>query len=79
MLTVGPDFVLVDVSDKLPSLIRRPGLTTWRPACERTALRTFESYEECMASDVDENVKAKMSRGQWPPEEGVEALALERW
>ncbi|KAF8198599.1 S-adenosyl-L-methionine-dependent methyltransferase [Pholiota molesta] len=76
-LLANKDFHLVDASAALPTLLRRPGLTTWRPTTDRTAQRTFESYEEFMASDVDAHVKAKMTPGHWPPD-SVAGLHLER-
>lgn len=40
------DFELVDVSDDLPSLVRKPGLSTWRPAVDRDINMSFVSYKE---------------------------------
>ncbi|KAF9472978.1 S-adenosyl-L-methionine-dependent methyltransferase [Pholiota conissans] len=82
-LIANKDFHLIPTAPLLPTLRRAPGLTTWRPTTDRTCARTFESYDEFMASDVDENVKAKMTRGHWPPEGvdvgvGVDGLNLER-
>ncbi|CAA7268497.1 unnamed protein product [Cyclocybe aegerita] len=74
-LIANQDFELVNVSSKLPELKRRPGLTTWQPTTDRTCAKTFESYEEFMASSVDDVVKAKMTEGHWPPKD-VEALNL---
>ncbi|TFK39362.1 S-adenosyl-L-methionine-dependent methyltransferase [Crucibulum laeve] len=76
-LKVNPDFELVDVSSKLPELKHRPGLTTWRATADRTISATYESYEEFMASSLDENLKAKMTEGHWPPLD-VEKLNLPR-
>ncbi|KAI5118905.1 hypothetical protein M0805_002820 [Coniferiporia weirii] len=41
-----PGFELVDVSGTLPALIRRPGLSTWRPAVGRDVDMTHASYED---------------------------------
>ncbi|EAU81513.1 tRNA (cytosine-5-)-methyltransferase [Coprinopsis cinerea okayama7 len=75
-LIQNPDFELMDVSDRFPQLIRRPGMTEWRPTTDRECETTFESYEEFIASSkVDEAMKAKLSRSHWPPD-GVEKLNL---
>ncbi|KAJ6454578.1 cytosine-5--methyltransferase [Mycena sanguinolenta] len=71
----NPDFRLVDVSDKLPALHRRPGLTSWRPT-DRSLCTTYDTYETFMATCAEgDTVKAKMTRGHWPPED-VEKLEL---
>ena len=72
------DFGLVDVSLKLPQLMRRPGLTTWRPTADRSAAVTFGTYEEFLSSSLDDALKARMSEGQWPPK-NIETLNLPRW
>ena len=68
----------MDVSSKLPQLIRRPGLTTWRPTADRSAAVTFGTYEEFMSSPLDDALKARMSEGHWPPK-NTESLNLPRW
>ncbi|KAL5521818.1 NCL1 [Sanghuangporus sanghuang] len=45
-----PGFELVDVSDTLPSLIRRPGMSSWRPAEGRDVDLSYSSYEEYCAA-----------------------------
>jgi multisite-specific tRNA:(cytosine-C5)-methyltransferase len=70
----------VDVSDMLPSLVRRPGLSTWTPVTDRKS-SFFESYDAYIAS-LPENKRAdvKLGRSHWPPEESeLEKLHLERW
>ncbi|KAF9561390.1 cytosine-5--methyltransferase [Agrocybe pediades] len=76
-LLANPAFELVDVSDKLPELIRRPGLHTWRATGDRTVATTFATYEEFMASWLDDIVKSKMTEGHWPPKD-AEKLNLDR-
>ncbi|PPQ64466.1 hypothetical protein CVT24_008476 [Panaeolus cyanescens] len=72
------DFELVDVSSQIPELKRRPGLTTWRATADKTMSRTFESYEEFMGSSMfDDNVKAKLTPGHWPPPD-ADKMNLER-
>ncbi|KAJ7885068.1 S-adenosyl-L-methionine-dependent methyltransferase [Mycena olivaceomarginata] len=76
-LRSNPDFRLVDVSAKLPALRWRPGLTAWRPT-DKSLCTTYDTYETFMATCTQgEMVKAKMTRGHWPPED-VEALELPR-
>ncbi|TFK25363.1 cytosine-5--methyltransferase [Coprinopsis marcescibilis] len=71
-LAQNSEFELVDVSDRYPELVRRPGLTDWRPTTDRGCTTTFESYEEFMASSkVDASAKGKLTKGHWPPEESV--------
>ncbi|KAF9041355.1 S-adenosyl-L-methionine-dependent methyltransferase [Panaeolus papilionaceus] len=77
-LASNKEFELVDVSSQLPELKRRPGLTTWRATADKTMSRTFESYEEFMGSSMfDDNVKAKLSPGHWPPPD-AEKMNLDR-
>ncbi|KAF7348468.1 S-adenosyl-L-methionine-dependent methyltransferase [Mycena venus] len=73
----NPDFRLVDVSAKLTALHRRPGLTSWRPT-DKSLCTTYDTYDTFMATCTEgEVVKAKMTRGHWPPED-VEKLDLPR-
>ncbi|KAF9521561.1 S-adenosyl-L-methionine-dependent methyltransferase [Crepidotus variabilis] len=76
-LNLSPAFELVDVSSQHAQLKRRPGLTSWRATGDKTCLRTFESYEEFLASSLDEGVKGKLSAGHWPPT-NAQALHLHR-
>jgi multisite-specific tRNA:(cytosine-C5)-methyltransferase len=71
-------FELVDVSDKFPSLQRRPGLKTWIPSVDRTATTFFETWEDLMTSSLDDPTKARFLRSQWAPE-NIEDLHIERW
>ena len=71
-------FELVDVSSRFQELRRRPGLTNWRPTVDPSCERTFESYEEFMASSVDEHLKTKVTEGHFPPTD-VEVYNLHRW
>ncbi|KAK7059594.1 S-adenosyl-L-methionine-dependent methyltransferase [Favolaschia claudopus] len=76
-LRSNPDFRLIDVSDKLPALQRRPGLSTWRPT-DRSLATTYDTYDTFMATCADgETGKTKMTRGHWPPD-GVEELQLSK-
>ena len=68
-------FELVEVSESLPSLIRRPGLTKWLPAVSRDS-KYFETYEQYIASLPGGKGTARLTRSHWPP---AEELGLERW
>ena len=73
-------FHLVDVSDRLPGLIRRPGLSKWRVAVDKD-LNFFDSSEEFLASLATEREKrekgAKVPATLFPPK-NVDELHLER-
>lgn len=66
---------MVDVSESLPSLIRRPGLTKWLPTVGRD-LKYLETYEDYIASLPGGKGTARLARSHWPP---AEELGLERW
>ncbi len=68
-------FELVEVSESLPSLIWRPGLTKWLPTVGRD-LKYFETYEHYVASLPGGKGTARLARSHWPPSED---LGLERW
>ncbi|KAG6879841.1 hypothetical protein C0992_010799 [Termitomyces sp. T32_za158] len=77
-LKSNPDFFIVDVSDKLPALKRRPGLTIWRPSVDRTINTNYATYEEYLASqDAKDDLKTKLTEGHWPPTD-VERYNLHR-
>lgn len=68
-------FELVEVSESLPSLIRRPGLTKWLPTVGRD-MKYFETYDDYIASLPGGKGTARLARSHWPP---TEDLGLERW
>lgn len=76
-----PGFALVDVSDRLPELVRRPGLTTWKPSVSKepdTSFASFEAFAETLSEEQKETTK--VTPGHWPPpKEEAEALGLNRW
>ncbi|KAF8634819.1 hypothetical protein AX17_004071 [Amanita inopinata Kibby_2008] len=74
-LNANTDFELVNVSDKLPELKRRPGLTSWRPTVSRNAEVTYQSYIEFVGAPIEPMLKSKLSEGHWPPT-NVEQLNL---
>ncbi|KAF8142174.1 hypothetical protein K438DRAFT_1785033 [Mycena galopus ATCC 62051] len=61
---------------RVPALHRHPGLTAWRPT-DKSLCTTYNPYDTfmktCTGGDM---VKAKMSRGHWPPED-VEKLEMD--
>jgi multisite-specific tRNA:(cytosine-C5)-methyltransferase len=66
---------LVNVSESLPSLIRRPGLTRWLPTIGRD-LQFFETYDQYLASLPGGKGTGRIARSHWPP---AEELGLDRW
>ena len=75
ILNVYLGFELVEVSESLPSLIRRPGLTKWLPTVARD-LKYFETYEQYLALLPGGKGTARFTRSHWPP---ADELGLERW
>ncbi|KAI0305143.1 S-adenosyl-L-methionine-dependent methyltransferase [Multifurca ochricompacta] len=73
-LRTVPGFELLDVSESLPSLIRRPGLTKWLPTASRD-LQSYETYEHYLTSLPGGKGTARLVQSHWPPSED---LCLER-
>ncbi|KAF8480122.1 S-adenosyl-L-methionine-dependent methyltransferase [Russula ochroleuca] len=73
-LRTVPGFELVDVSESLLPLVRRPGLTKWLPSVGRD-LKYFETHEQYLASLSGGKGTARLARSHWPP---AEELGLER-
>ncbi|KAL4073670.1 S-adenosyl-L-methionine-dependent methyltransferase [Scleroderma citrinum] len=77
-LNSNPEFELVDVSDQLPQLIRRPGLITWSPTIDRNVNTSFSSYDAYIQSlPVGKRGDSKLIETHWPPN-NAEALHLGR-
>jgi multisite-specific tRNA:(cytosine-C5)-methyltransferase len=68
-------FELVEVSESLPSLIRRPGLTKWLPTVGRD-MKYSKTFDDYIASLPGGKGTARLARSHWPP---TEDLGLERW
>jgi multisite-specific tRNA:(cytosine-C5)-methyltransferase len=70
---------LIDASSSFPELVRRPGVTTWKPTVDRT-ITFFDSLDDYVDSLPDERQKNshKMMRSHWPPS-NVDELNLSRW
>lgn len=73
------DFELVDVSEHLSELIRRPGLSTWRVTTDRDINMDYATFVEYQAFLKDDHKnKNKVLPTLWPPS-NVRELSLERW
>ncbi|KAH7098101.1 S-adenosyl-L-methionine-dependent methyltransferase [Auriculariales sp. MPI-PUGE-AT-0066] len=76
-LASNPEFELVDVSDRMPELQRRPGMTTWKVVVDNE-LHTCDDYESYAAAPKPP--KGKVSNIQpthFPPKDPT-PLHLER-
>jgi multisite-specific tRNA:(cytosine-C5)-methyltransferase len=77
------EFSIVDVSDKLPGLKRRPGITSWKVGTNGLEGTIYhESYETYMATregltDEEKRQKKELASTLWAPENAGE-LNLER-
>jgi hypothetical protein len=71
--------MLVDASAYFPALLRKPGITTWKPTTNRsiTFFDSFEAYVESLPDDRQKR-SHKMLRTHWPPSNADE-LQLNRW
>jgi multisite-specific tRNA:(cytosine-C5)-methyltransferase len=75
------EYHLVDVSDRLPELVRRPGVSTWKVAVDKEANKietSFDSYWSGLKSEQQRR-ETKIVESMFPPSVGVEDLHLERW
>jgi len=78
LLTFIQDFTLIDVSSLFPQLIRKTGMTNWKPPVDKE-LNFFDSYEGYLESLPEEKRRTtKMVKTQWPPD-NVDELYLGRW
>jgi multisite-specific tRNA:(cytosine-C5)-methyltransferase len=75
------EYELIDVSSRLPALVRRPGLHTWKPTVDKFIDTSFATYEAFIGSLSEERkAETKMLENHWPPtKEEAESLRLERW
>ncbi len=74
-------FELVDMSNHLPGLVFRPGLTSWRPTVSREINVEFATYEDYVQSlEESQRAGSKMLESHWPPSaEEAESIGLTRW
>ncbi|KAI0672424.1 cytosine-5--methyltransferase [Trametes maxima] len=75
-----PGFELIDMSNHLPGLIYRPGLTSWRPTVSREINTEFATYEDYVQSlDEAQRGSSKMLESHWPPSaDEAQKLGLSR-
>lgn len=62
----------------LPELNRRSGLTKWRPCVDKASMKTYKTFQEYQDSELDANLKTKLTEGHFPPED-AESLNLPFW
>nr|GAT49463.1 tRNA (cytosine-5-)-methyltransferase [Mycena chlorophos] len=75
-LQSNPEFELVDVSHRFPELIRRPGMTSWKPIDK--SLTVYETYEQFVEQTQEQHAfKAKLTRTHFPPDD-VDSYNLPR-
>ena len=76
------DFEIIDVSDQLPELIRRPGLSSWQVTTTRevdTMYGSHDEYSTALKNNEDQTKQRnKLLSTLWPPQ-NVAELHLERW
>ncbi|KAH7904979.1 S-adenosyl-L-methionine-dependent methyltransferase [Hygrophoropsis aurantiaca] len=71
-------FELVDVSDQLPQLLRRPGISAWTPTVDRSINTTFRTWDDFVQSlPESKRLESKISESHWPPS-NAESLRLQR-
>ncbi|KAI0643844.1 cytosine-5--methyltransferase [Trametes meyenii] len=75
-----PGFELIDMSNHLPGLIYRPGLTSWRPTVSKEINTEFATYEDYVQSlDEAQRGSSKMLKSHWPPStDEAQKLGLSR-
>lgn len=61
----------MDVSAQLPELIRRPGLTSWIPAVDKTADRLVNSWQEFSALMASSSASTSSAPASEVTEEAV--------
>jgi multisite-specific tRNA:(cytosine-C5)-methyltransferase len=73
------EFYLVDSSDRLPELKRRPGVNSWKVAVDKQGERLADSYD-IYWNGLNEHMKreSKILETMFPPAK-VEDLHLDRW
>ncbi|CDO68595.1 hypothetical protein BN946_scf184996.g26 [Trametes cinnabarina] len=75
-----PGFELVDMSNHLPGLIYRQGMTSWKPSVNKEINTEFATYQDYIQSlDEAQRGNSKMLESHWPPTpEEAEKLGLTR-
>ena len=69
------------MSNHLPGLVHRPGVTSWIPTVDRNVTTDFPTYQSYWDSLSEEKrQQSKMLQSHWPPTpEEAEKLNLTRW
>ena len=69
------------MSNHLPGLVHRPGLTSWKPTVTREINTEFATYEDYIQSlEESQRGSSKMLPSHWPPSPAeAETLHLSRW
>ncbi|KAI0342424.1 S-adenosyl-L-methionine-dependent methyltransferase [Trametopsis cervina] len=63
-----PGFELVDMSNHLPTLQFRPGLTKWTPTVDRSIVLDYATYDDYIQSLPESKRSAsKLPESLWPP------------
>ncbi|KAI9056453.1 S-adenosyl-L-methionine-dependent methyltransferase [Trametes sanguinea] len=75
-----PGFELIDMSNHLPGLIHRPGMTSWKPSVSKDINTEFATYADYIQSlDEAQRGSSKMLESHWPPTaDEAEKLGLTR-
>ncbi|TFK82297.1 S-adenosyl-L-methionine-dependent methyltransferase [Polyporus arcularius HHB13444] len=75
-----PGFELIDMSNHLPGLVLRPGLTSWKPTVTREINTDFATYQDYIQTlDESQRASSKMLESHWPPSAAeAESLHLSR-
>ncbi|KAF8920793.1 cytosine-5--methyltransferase [Mucidula mucida] len=75
-LNSNSDFHLVPTDDLLPGLMRKPGMTRWKPTNSLPFPFTFyDTYQDFITAES--STTSKLTRGHWPPD-NVDELNLPR-
>ena len=69
------------MSQHLPSLIHRRGLTTWKPTVDREIVTDFATYDDYIRTIPESKRNSdKMLESHWPPSPlEITELQLTRW
>lgn len=71
----------MDVSNFLPGLVYRPGMTSWVPSVDRSVITDFATFQGYIQSlPESKREETKMVESHWPPAQAeAEELHLSRW
>lgn len=64
----GGALEIVDASDRIPELLRRPGIPTWKVVTMVEGdVVEYPTYEDSQAESVPIGLKRKFAKSMWPP------------